>query len=49
MANVIGNVGIASAIATFIAMMVMKLYVKLAYLDEVDLFAHALETLLPES
>ena len=49
MSNAIRNVGIASAIATLIAMMVMKLYVKLAYLDEGGLFAHALETLLPES
>lgn len=46
MANAIGNVGIASAIATFIAMMVMKLYVKPAYLDEVGVFAHALEAFI---
>ena len=46
MANVIGNVGIASAIATFIAMMVMKLYVKPAYLDEAGLFSHAFEAFI---
>jgi Ca2+-transporting ATPase len=46
MANQIGNVGIASAIATFVAMMFMKLYVKPAYLDNVSVFNHALDAFI---
>ncbi len=46
MANAIGDVGIASAVLTFIAMMVMKLVVKPTYLDDVSVFNHALDAFI---
>lgn len=46
MAEAIGNVGIASAVATFIAMMVIKLYVQPTYLDNVSIFSHALDAFI---
>jgi len=46
MAELIGNVGTAAAVATFIAMMVIKVFVKPAYLDEVSVFSHALDAFI---
>ena len=42
MAEQIGHVGTASAVATFIAMMVIKIFIKPAHLDDVSVFHHAL-------
>ena len=41
MAEQIGHVGTASAVATFIAMMVIKIFIKPAHLDDVSVFHHA--------
>jgi Ca2+-transporting ATPase len=46
MANLIGKFGIGAAVATFIAMMVIKLYVQPDYLDDVTVFSHALEAFI---
>ncbi len=46
MAEAIGNVGIAAAVATFIAMMAIKIFVKPEYLEETTLFAHALDAFI---
>jgi len=46
MANMIGNVGIATAVATFIAMMTVKLVVQPAHLDDVSPWSHALEAFI---
>lgn len=46
MANQIGNVGIGSAIATFIAMMIIKIFIRPAYLDDVSAWSHALDAFI---
>ncbi len=46
MANLIGKFGIGAAIATFVAMMVMKLYVQPSYLADVTVFSHALDAFI---
>ncbi len=46
MAEAIGNVGIASAVATFVAMMVIKLYIQPDYLANVSAFKHALDAFI---
>ena len=46
MAELIGNVGIAAAVATFLAMMFIKIVAKPAYLDEVSILAHALDAFI---
>jgi calcium-translocating P-type ATPase len=46
MAEVIGHVGMASAVATFIAMMAIKLFVQPAYLDHISTFSHALDAFI---
>lgn len=46
MAELIGNVGTAAAAATFLAMMAIKIFAKPAYLDEVSVFAHALDAFI---
>lgn len=46
MAGVIGNVGTAAAVATFIAMMAIKIFVKPEYLDDVTTFGHALDAFI---
>lgn len=46
MAVMIGNVGIGAALATFAAMMFIKLVMKPAYLDDVAVFAHALNSFI---
>ena len=46
MANAIGDVGIGSAVATFIAMMVIKLYIQPEYLENVSIFNHALDAFI---
>jgi len=46
MAELIGNVGTAAAVATFLAMMAIKIFVKPAYLDEVSVFSHALDAFI---
>jgi len=46
MAALIGYVGMAAAAATFVAMMVIKLYVKPDYLQDVTAFSHALDAFI---
>ncbi len=46
MAEAIGNIGMAAAAATFIAMMVIKVVVKPEYLNDTTLFAHALDAFI---
>lgn len=46
MAEQIGNIGMVAAAATMIAMICIKIFVKPTYLDEVSLFAHALEAFI---
>eukprot|EP00980_Cylindrotheca_fusiformis_P031423 scaffold26343_cov181-Cylindrotheca_fusiformis.AAC.2 len=46
MAAMIGNVGIAAAAATFIAMMCIKIFVNPDYLHDVSVFHHALEAFI---
>lgn len=46
MAALIGQVGIAAAAATFIAMMCIKIFAKPAYLDDVSVFAQALDAFI---
>jgi len=46
MANNIGNVGIGAAICTFLAMITIKVYVAPDYLQDVTLFAHALDAFI---
>jgi len=46
MAEAIGHVGMVAAAATFIAMMVIKVVFKPEYLDDVTIFAHALEAFI---
>ena len=46
MAALIGNVGMASAAATFVAMMVIKLYVKPDHLADVSAWSHALDAFI---
>jgi len=46
MALAIGNVGIGAAIATFLAMMFIKVVVQPEYLDDVSVFNHALDAFI---
>jgi len=46
MAAMIGNVGMAAAAATFIAMMCIKIFVDPPYLQEVSVFHHALDAFI---
>jgi len=46
MAAMIGNVGIAAAAATFIAMMCIKIFINPEYLHDVSVFHHALEAFI---
>lgn len=46
MANQIGNVGIAAAIATFIAMMAIKIFVRPAHLEDTSAWSHALDAFI---
>lgn len=46
MANQIGNVGIAAAVATFIAMMSIKIFVRPAYLADTSPWSHALDAFI---
>lgn len=46
MAAMIGYVGIAAAAATFVAMMVIKIFVDPEYLEEVSVFHHALDAFI---
>ena len=46
MAIAIGHVGTAAAIATFIAMMVIKMYFKPDFLENVSIFNHALDAFI---
>jgi P-type Ca2+ transporter type 2C len=46
MAAMIGNVGMAAAAATFVAMMFIKIVVKPDYLQDVSVFNHALEAFI---
>jgi calcium-translocating P-type ATPase len=46
MAQLIGNVGIAAAAATFLAMMFIKLVIKPEHLANVSIFSHALEAFI---
>jgi Ca2+-transporting ATPase len=46
MAALIGYVGMAAALATFVAMMIIKLVVRPAYLDDVSVFHYALDAFI---
>lgn len=46
MAALIGYVGMGAAAATFVAMMILKCYVKPDYLEDISLFSHALDAFI---
>ena len=46
MAELIGHVGTGAAVATFIAMMVIKIYFRPDYLEHVSIFSHALDAFI---